>query len=301
VNETEIIPEVTAKSPSKTVRLLKLFLKIAVTGLCLWYVSTKINLTELEQAINSVNVSALAGVLVVFLISKIFAVRRFDIYLRAINIRLTQWENIKLFWLGMFYNLFLPGSITGDAYKVILLRKTFDTSYKKTMAAVLLDRFSGLLALGVLLAVYGLFVLENNNYIISLLIASTVAIIISYFISRRFFPDFSAIFWSTFFWGLLVQLLMVLCIEMIVRAMGIETNPAQYVFIFLIAAVAGVLPFAIGGGLGIRELVFLEGAKYIGLDQPVAVAVSLLFYLISLVASLPGIIFVFKNPLQRNK
>jgi glycosyltransferase 2 family protein len=152
-----------------------------------------------------------------------------------------------------------------------------------------------------MLAVYGLFVLENNNYIISLLIASTVAIIISYFISRRFFPDFSAIFWSTFFWGLLVQLLMVLCIEMIVRAMGIETNPAQYVFIFLIAAVAGVLPFAIGGGLGIRELVFLEGAKYIGLDQPVAVAVSLLFYLISLVASLPGIIFVFKNPLQRNK
>jgi uncharacterized membrane protein YbhN (UPF0104 family) len=301
VNETETIPEVTAKSPSKTVRLLKLFLKIIISSLCLSYVSTKINLTELKEAINSVSLPGLASVLVVFIISKIFAIKRFDIYLRAINILLTEWENVKLFWLGMFYNLFLPGSISGDAYKVILLKKTFNASYKKTMAAVLLDRFSGLLALGVLLAVYGLFVLENNNHIITLLIAAIVAIIIFYFITRKFFPDFSAIFWSTFFWGLLVQILMVLCIEIIVRAMGIETNPAQYVFIFLIAAVAGVLPLTIGGGLGIRELVFLEGAKYFGLDQHIAVAVSLLFYLITLVASLPGIIFVFKNPLQPNK
>jgi hypothetical protein len=56
-----------------------------------------------------------------------------------------------------------------------------------------------------------------------------------------------------------------------------------------------VLPFTIGGGLGIRELVFFEGAKYFGVDQHIAVAVSLLFYLITLAASLPGIIFVFKN------
>jgi len=301
VNETEIIPEVTAKSSSKTVRLLKLFLKMLVSGLCLWYVSTKINLNELRLAINSVSLSALAIVLLIFLISKIFAVKRFDIYLRTINICLTEWENIKLFWLGMFYNLFLPGSISGDAYKVILLKRTFNSSYKKTTSAVLLDRFSGLLALGVLLAVYGLSVLENNTYIIILLIAATASIIISYLIIRKFLPDFSGVFLSTFFWGFLVQLLMVLCIEMIVRALGIETNPAQYVFIFLIAAVAGVLPFTVGGGLGIRELVFLEGAKYFGLDQHIAVAVSLLFYLITLVASLPGIIFVFNNPLQRNK
>lgn len=301
MNETETIPEVTAKSSSKTVRLLKLFLKIIISGLCLWYVSTKINLNELKQTINSASLSSLAVVLVIFLVSKIFAVKRFDIYLRAINIRLTEWENIKLFWLGMFYNLFLPGSISGDAYKVILLKRTFNSSYKKTMSTVLLDRFSGLLALGVLLAVYGLFVLENNTYIIILLIAATAVIIITYFITRKFFPYFSGIFLSTFFWGLLVQLLMVLCIEMIVRALGIETNSAQYVFIFLIAAVAGVLPFTIGGGLGIRELVFLEGAKYFGLDQHIAVAVSLLFYLITLVASLPGIIFAYKNPLQRYK
>jgi hypothetical protein len=138
--------------------------------------------------------------------------------------------------LVCFITCFLPGSISGDAYKVILLKRTFNSSYKKTTSAVLLDRFSGLLALGVLLAVYGLSVLENNTYIIILLIAATASIIISYLIIRKFLPDFSGVFLSTFFWGFLVQLLMVLCIEMIVRALGIETNPSEYVFIFLIAA-----------------------------------------------------------------
>jgi hypothetical protein len=43
----------------------------------------------------------------------------------------------------MFYNLFLPVSISGDAYKVILLKKIYDAPYKKTTSAGLLDRFSG--------------------------------------------------------------------------------------------------------------------------------------------------------------
>jgi hypothetical protein len=52
----------------------------------------------------------------------------------------------------MFYNLFLPGAISGDAYKVVLLTRKYDVSYKKITAAVLLDRFSGLLALGLILS-----------------------------------------------------------------------------------------------------------------------------------------------------
>jgi uncharacterized membrane protein YbhN (UPF0104 family) len=301
MNQSVIIPEVTAKSSSKTIGLLKLFLKILITGICIWYVSTKIDFKELRTTINSASLSSLAGVLFVFVVSKIFALRRFDFYLRSIKIRLSVWENVKLFWLGMFYNLFLPGSVTGDACKVIVLKKTFNTSYKKTTTAVLLDRFSGLLALGILLTVYGLTVLKNNKILLLLIIGSVAAIIVSYFVVKKIFPEFTSCFWTTFFWGILVQILMVLCIEMLVRALGIETNPAEYVFIFLIAAVAGVLPLTVGGGLGIRELVFLEGAKYFGLDQHIAVAVSLLFYFITVIVSLPGAIFIFKKPLQRNK
>jgi hypothetical protein len=53
--------------------------------------------------------------------------------------------------------------------------------------------------------------------------------------------------------------------------------------------------------LGIREVVFLEGSKYFGLMQETAVVISLLFYLITLATSAFGIIYVFNNPLKKEK
>ena len=68
---------------------------------------------------------------------------------------------------------------------------------------------------------------------------------------------------------------------------------------FLIAAVASVLPISVGGGLGVREFVMIEGAKYAGLEQHTALLVSLLFYIITVICSLAGIVYVFKHPLQQ--
>src|SRR6476646_11862338 len=103
---------------------------------------------------------------------------------------LPEWRNIKLYWMGMFYNLFLPGSISGDAYKVVLLKKRYDSSYKKTSAAVLLDRFSGLLALGLIMSVYGVIVLDKTLYDVILAIGSVAAVIALYFVVRFYFIDF---------------------------------------------------------------------------------------------------------------
>lgn len=83
--------------------------------------------------------------------------------------------------------------------------------------------------------------------------------------------------------------------------LGIPLNVSEYVFIFLISSVVSVLPLTIGG-LGIREVVFLEGSKLFGLLQETSVVISLLFYLITLLTSAIGLIYVFKDPLsQKNK
>ena len=48
-----------------------------------------------------------------------------------------------------------------------------------------------------------------------------------------------------------------------------------------------VLPFTIGG-VGARELTFILGHQYLGVDQNAAVAFSFLFFLITAVVSLYG-------------
>ncbi len=291
--------EAVVKQKSKLSKYLKLLLKIGVTIICFWYISKKIDFNAAEKAFLRANWSWLFLAVVLLMLSKLFSAFRLNIYFRNIYIHLPEWKNIKLYWLGMFYNLFLPGSISGDAYKVVLLKRKYNASYKKTTAAVLLDRFSGLLALGLIMAVYGIIVLDKTLYDVILIVGSITAIIVLYIVVRFYFKDFLRGFWPTFFWGVIVQLTQVVCVYCILISLQLPVNQPDWIFIFLVAAVVAVFPVSLGGGLGTRELVFVEGAKYFHLNPQIALVVSLLFYLSTVAASIWGIAFVFHDPLKK--
>lgn len=292
--------EAVVKQESKLSKYLKLLLKIGVTIICFWYISKKIDFHTAKDAFLKANWAWLFLAVILLMFSKLFSAFRLNIYFRNILIHLSEWSNIKLYWLGMFYNLFLPGSISGDAYKIVLLKRKYNSPYKKTSAAVLLDRFSGLLALGLIMSVYGVIVLDKPLYDSILIAGSVAAIIALYLIVRLYFKDFIPGFWSTFIWGLIVQLTQVVCLYCILLSLRLPINQPQWVFIFLIAAVVAVFPISLGGGLGTRELVFVEGAKYFHLDPQIGLVISLLFYLSTVIASLWGLFFVFYDPLKKD-
>jgi uncharacterized membrane protein YbhN (UPF0104 family) len=288
------------KPESKLSKALKLLIKIAVTAACLWYVSGKIDFQKAGQAIKNANWFYLFLALIAFIVSKLLSAIRLNLYFGNIGIRLPAWQNIKLYWLGMFYNLFLPGSISGDAYKVILLTKKYGVVYKKTTAAVLLDRVSGLLGLGLILAFYGVGVLRSNLLIIVVIAGAVLSIAALFVVIKYWLKDFISSFWSTLVWSIAVQAMQVICVYLIMNALHITGQQTEYIFLFLVSSIVAVLPLTIGG-LGAREVVFLEGAKYFGLAQEQSVIISILFYLITLFTSAWGMIYVFNDPLKKKK
>ncbi len=285
-------------------RYLKLVLKIGVTIACLWYVFSTINLAEVIATLRKADSGWLLAAFLIYTLSKLIASERLKIYFKNIGFTLPYWQNVKLYWLGMFYNLFLPGAITGDAYKVILLSKKFSVPHKKTTSAIILDRFSGLLSLGLIVAIYSLLVVKERWMPILLITGAVAALPLLYLIIKRFFPSFLPSYWPTFLLGAAVQLSVLLCVYFILFALNIHEEINSYIFIFLIAAIASVLPISVGGGLGVREFVIIEGAKYAGLGlqgQHNAFMLSMIFYIVTLVCSLGGLPFVFKNPLRNNR
>jgi glycosyltransferase 2 family protein len=282
---------------SGIVRFFKLLLKVVITVLCLWYISTKINFGEALNALLRAHWFLLFVALLFFVLSKILSALRLNIYFRNIKLQLSEWKNIKLYWLGMFYNLFLPGAISGDAYKVVLLNRKYKTSYKKASAAVLLDRFSGVLALSVILSFYGVIVLHNYKYDVLLVSAAILAFAGFYFVIRFLFKDFLQSFLPTFLWALGVQLSQVMCVYFIMLSLHLPLSQPEWVFIFLLAAVISVLPISLGGGLGTREVVFAESAKFFHLDPQTGVIISLLFYLVTVIGSVWGLYYNFHDPL----
>ena len=297
LEDGNVIEEVVVKKESSTKKLLKLLLKIAVTAVCFWYISRKIDFREARDAILEANWWYLLLAIGCFMFGKFLSCFRLNIYFKNIGLHLPHWTNIKLYWLGMFYNLFLPGSISGDAYKVVRVTRKYGLSYKKTTGAVLLDRFSGLLALGLILSAYGIIVLDDKLFDALLIIGSIIAIVGLYVVVKFFLKDFLPGFWPTFLWGIAVQIFMVLCVYCIMLSLGVPLNQSEWIFIFLVAAVVSVLPISLGGGLGTREVVFIEGAKYFDLDPHIGVVISLLYYLSNVLTSVWGLYFVFHDPL----
>jgi len=290
--------EAVIKKESQTMKVLKLLLKIAVTILCFWYISRKIDFTKAKDAVLQADWWWLFFSVVAFAFSKFLASFRLNIYFKNIGINLTQKQNLRLYWLGMFYNLFLPGAISGDAYKVVLLTRKYDVGYKKITAAVLLDRFSGLLALGLILSVYGVIVLDNKLYDVILISGSVLAVVALYVVVKYLFKYFLPGFWPTFLWGIAVQVFQVVCVYCILMGLHLPLHQSEWIFIFLVAAVVSVIPISLGGGLGVREIVFERGANYFEIDPHIAVVISLLFYLSNMLSSVWGVYFIYHDPLK---
>ena len=174
-----------------------LILKFTVMGILIFFVIKKINFPEFLLVLKRSNILLLVIATTFFTLSKLVSSVRLNLFLGTIGVSLPEKYNMKLYWLGMYYNLFLPGGIGGDGYKVYLLNREFKTGTKKIAAAILIDRVTGMMALFSLLVFLTYFVAFPTifKYFIWVLIPASVWIF--YITIRNFFPDFLSVFHNT--------------------------------------------------------------------------------------------------------
>lgn len=277
-------------------------LKVAISAALLYFIFTKIPFSEVLTIVKRSQPLYVVAALLFFVVSKIIAAFRLNLYFHEIGVLLTQKSNLKLYLLGMFYNLFLPGGIGGDAYKGYYIKQHFEVPTKKVVAVLLLDRLSGLLLLFVFACILGMTLevpeLRTYGWLMGLCIP--LSVVIFWGLQRRFFTYILSVFWRSNVLSAVVQLAQLGCVLMILQALNIEVSIIEYLFIFLISSIVSVLPLTLGG-IGSRELVFLYGALWLGLEEDLSVGISMLFFLITAFVSLLGIWYHFKKPRLNTK
>lgn len=272
---------------------LKTGLKLLLTGLALYLVFRKIDTDQLFLLAKTIHWLWLLPAIILFTLSKMATAFRLNRYFENIGIRLSESQNWRLYLIGMFYNLFLPGGIGGDGYKVYLLNKEFKTPVKKLVQAALLDRLGGLVAIVFLL--FGLFLVvevdsaffESSVWNGLMMAGLILAIPVFWLVQKFLFKDFLPSFWSGNSWSFAGQIAQLVCAWFILMALGIKENILAYQLVFLLSSIVAVLPLTIGG-VGARELVFVYAHTYAGIEETAAVAFSLIFFLISAAVSFGG-------------
>lgn len=271
--------------------LFKFLLKILFSLLALGYVLSHVELKSIVTLVTDASWPMLLLGLLAFNLSKIVSSVRLNLFFRSLGLDLRESEALRLYYIGMFYNLFLPGGIGGDGYKIYLLREHRGQSIKGLVSATLLDRISGLSPLLLFGGVLFLFSKYAQLYpwlrpldwlgLIAVLPATWV-------LYRYFFQHFFRVFLPTITLGIVTQLLQLLSAWALLTAIGFETYMIEALTLFLLSSIAAVLPVSVGG-VGVREFVFLYGFTVLGLPADYGVAFSLLFFLVTALSSFSGL------------
>jgi glycosyltransferase 2 family protein len=272
--------------------------KLVVSAAMLWFVFSNIETDKILQMIRTSNPWWLLAATVLFMLSKMVSAFRLNLFFRCAGLMLPTAYNLRLYLLGMFYNLFLPGGVGGDAYKVILLKRSSDTKLRYLIQATLLDRVTGLIAL-VIITLILLLWLPLPAWIKWCSAASVPVVwFFSRGVMRRFFNRFLPIFLSANTQSAAVQLLQLGTAWCILMSIGFQGSVLMMMTLFLVSSVMAVIPVTFGGA-GAREFTFALASTFLAFDAQVrdhAITLGLVFYLITAVVSLAGLWYVFFLP-----
>ncbi len=278
----------------KRKNLLKLCIKLAFTTIALWLVYKKVDFKAFGRIWNQSNPRFFIPATLCFIFSQCTSSIRLLNFFRNIQLPIRALANLRLYLQGMFYNIFLPGGIGGDGYKIVVLSKRFQEKPKVVFTAILLDRVSGAWALCFFIIVLGIVTKAVPGFENIAVVAFIAATALYYFIIRRFFNKHIKRFAAAHALALLVQALQLFCVFFILLGLGYGYSKSPYLLIFLLSSFATLFPFTIGG-LGAREIAIVWGASALLLDKDISVSMSLCFYVISALVSLLGTVFVFTN------
>lgn len=270
------------------------FIKVVLSLAALYFVFTRINPVQIRDIYAQSRPIFLIPALLLFVLSKVFSAWRLNVFFEQIGISLRFMENLKLYWVGMFYNMFLPGGIGGDGYKVLILKQQSTLATRQIIGAVLFDRVWGVFLLGILAFFLTLHIIFQSYPVVWASVPVSLLVFwAGLWLVSRFMRVYRPVLIKTTFLSLGVQLMQMASLVFLLFSFNEFESYFIWLVIFLVSSVVSVLPISIGGA-GAREVTFLYGAKWFALDPVLAVTLSLTFYILTAMVSLTGIAFVFK-------
>ncbi|MDP9079170.1 MAG: flippase-like domain-containing protein [Bacteroidota bacterium] len=280
--------------------ITKVVLKVGVTSALLIWVFSKVDINSVKYRLLHPKYWWMYGAAIVcFFFSMIVSAWRLLSFFRSIGLNLNPRYNLRLYFLGLFYNFLLPGGIGGDGYKMYLINKTYKVPVKKLFWAVMFDRLSGLWAIGLITVVLIFLIPQINIHIGIPLGIFAAGSAIYYFIAYRFFRDYTRNFFEAHAKALLLQSLQLLAIICIILSQpdfyepGFHGKFSPYLLSFLISGFAIIIPIT-AGGAGAREAIFMNMSKVFPMKPDLAILLATSFYLVSLIVAFLGIYYVIR-------
>ncbi len=314
---------------------LNIILKLLISFILIIFLIRRIGISSIMEEISSVSVGWILIALGIFVISHFIGSYQWWLLLRTDKIKIHLSRAIGFYFVGLFFNNFLPSSLGGDLFRMFDIHK-FSRNDTSAVSSVIIDRFMGFFVLSCFAVLaFPVILLENafnQKYLIFFIIFITAWIFTFFlFFNKKFAQPFAwvyekltpegihlktrqvyrkihnfgrsrSLFLKLILLSLVIQSLRISMHYMVARSLGVEISYIYFFFIIPFIALASSLPISVGG-IGIRESVgMILFSTLAGIQNDIAVSIEFLAYLVAIFSSLPGgIIFIIRKKLISSK
>lgn len=306
-------------------KVLSVFLRISISIILLIFLFRQVDKKSLFNIIRGANPWLLLSSFLVFCLTYIISLYRWEMLLKAVHVHLSIKRIIISFSGGLFFNLFLPSTIGGDLVRSFDLARHTNKP-KEVVATVLLDRISGyagLVCVAVSALILGYRLIQDKTVIMIIGLITAVLILILLVIFNNFlfakvnkflhspagnklriairdthqemyyFRHHKLILLLNLIYSILIQLSAPLSFYLAALALGIRTEAIYFFVFFPLVGAITLLPISIGG-LGLRDATTIYFFSKVGMAKNLAFAISItVFFFTLIIGAIGGIIYVF--------
>lgn len=289
----------------------KAVLKVFVSAILLGVIFINLDKSEFITSISLMQRSYIPFIVILLILNYVVSSVRWKALIVQQNAQSVTLPFLtKLYFIGAFFNNFMPTSIGGDVYKIIKLGKKLNNN-AAAFSATFMERFAGVLVL-VLISVISLIdILKIWGVLI--FIGFWLTLILGYFLiaflstkqtkikkvydALNFYNKSYKVLAFAFFSSLVVQLLAIFTQYLVFKAIGI-TLPLTYALSVLpLITLAGFFVPSLNG-VGVQDALYMQLFSVIGIPTTLSLSASVLYHIFRLGVSLiGGIFYAFdKNP-----
>jgi glycosyltransferase 2 family protein len=297
-------------------RWLKPAVTIALYVLVFYWTDAR----KIPATLRNAQFGLVGGCVALYLAGQAISTLKWRLLLGPVGLSTPYARLLGFYFTGMFFNLFLPTIVGGDAVKAVLLARETGAPARATMS-VFMERDTGLCALLLIALVAAFLAPPVTLYGISL-VALTWLLAAGYVVAnivlfsphayrvtdrliarsplRRMRARAASLYeaatpYTRAIGVLLPSMLLSIIFQCIVigvvflsaRALSLSI-PLTAVAVFVpLVSLAGMVPVSVNG-LGVREALYILLFGRIGISAELAVALALLYLGVTVVASLPG-------------
>ena len=282
------------------------WIKIAASALLLAYISLKIDLRLLFDDVARSNLAYLGLGTALAFAGCFLSAYKWQVLLRGLGASVRYGELLRLFFLGLFYNLALPGQVGGEVVKGVRLAR-MGADGRIAAMSVLADRATGdssgyglallpwLIAFGLLLAAASVLFATGRGLAVVAALGRRLHLTgkprfarLASFLERGTMPvgSLSSLVSPLLLSGLFQMT--VTCINLLVcYALGVQITFAELLWIVGAVALLQSLPISFAG-IGVREGAYIYLLQTQGVAASTGLALSLIIFTMQVLMALTG-------------